>query len=120
MSYEVLVENLRSAAGEYRTVAGSLGTNGVDIAHLTPESFGHIELAAWVKAVGEQCDAATTALHDGAVGLADSLVAAASHYETTDEQVGQIFTQPFNGGLLGPPFGQPPVYGPPAPSGSGQ
>jgi len=122
MSYEVLVENLRSAAGKYRTVAGSVGTDGVDITHVDPESFGHVELAAWVKAVGEQCDNATQALHDGATGLAGSLGTAATHYETTDDAVGQIFTRPLNGGLLGSPFGQPqfgqpPVYGPPAPGG---
>jgi hypothetical protein len=117
MSYEVLVDNLRSAAGQYRTVAGSLGTDGVDITHVDPSSFGHVELAAWVKAVGEQCDNATQALHDGATGLADSLGVAATHYETTDDSVGQIFQQPFGDGLLGSPFGQPPVYGPPAPGG---
>ena len=128
MSYEVLVEDLRTAAGEYRTVAGSLGADGVEITNVSPGSLGHIELAAWLEAVGEQCDKATTALHDGATGLADSLQAAAGHYETTDQAVGSVFRSPFGGGLLGSPFGPPaptsgPVFGPPTPtptSGPGQ
>ena len=102
MSYEVLVDNLRAAAGRYRTVASSLGTDGVEITHVEPTSFGHIELAAWVKAIAEQCDAATKALHDGAGSLAEGLDSAAHHYETTDVSVGQTFQSPFSGGLLDP------------------
>lgn len=98
MSYEVLVDNLRAAAGRYRTVASSLGSEGVEIAHAAPASFGHIELAAWVKAVAEQCDAATEALHDGAVGLAEGLESAARHYETTDAGVGEAFRTPLSWG----------------------
>lgn len=109
MSYEVLVENLRAAAGRYDGVADSLGTDGVEITNVKPDSFGHIELAAWVEAVAEQCDRATRALHDGATGLADGLEAAAHHYETTDTGVAQAFTSPFSTGLLGPTslFDQP-------------
>ena len=102
MSYAVLVQQLRAAASDYRSVAGNLGTESVEINHVEPDSFGHIELAAWVKAVADQCEKATTALHDGATGLAGSLDAAANHYETTDDQVRQVFTQPFNNGLLTP------------------
>ena len=103
MSYEVLVDNLRAAAGDYETVADSLGSDGVEIDHVDPTSFGHVELAAWVKAIGEQCDKATKALHDGATGLGDSLDAAANHYETTDETIGTVFQSPFsNGSLLQP------------------
>jgi hypothetical protein len=82
----------------------------VEITHVEPNSFGHIELAAWVKAVAEQCDNATQALHDGADGLADSLVEAAHHYETTDNSVAQNFQGPFGTGLLLPPapFGATP------------
>jgi excreted virulence factor EspC (type VII ESX diderm) len=107
MSYEVLVDELRAAAGRYRKVADSLGSDGVEIDHVDPASFGHIELAAWVKAVAEQCDNATKALHDGATDLADGLVEAAHHYETTDTSVGQVFQSPFTTGRLGPssPFG---------------
>ena len=110
MSYEVLVDNLRAGAGRYRTIASSLGADGVEITHVDPASFGHIELAAWVKAVAEQCDAATGALHDGAIGLADGLDAAAHHYETTDVGVGQTFQSPFDGGLLNP--SSPFTFGP--------
>jgi hypothetical protein len=113
MSYEVLVDNLRAAAGRYRKVADSLGADGVELDHVDPSSFGHVELAAWVKAVAEQCDHATKALHDGADGLADSLVAAAHHYESTDVSVGQAFQSPFTTGGLTPasPFG--PIGGTP-------
>jgi hypothetical protein len=99
MSYEVLVDDLRAAAGRYRTIASSLGADGVELAHVDPSSMGHIELAAWIKAVAEQCDAATQALHDGAVGVAEGLESAARHYETTDTAVGQAFQTPFE---LGP------------------
>ncbi len=113
MSFEVLVDNLRAAAGRYRKVADSLGSDGVEITHLDPTSFGHVELAAWVKAIAEQCDNATVALHDGAGGLADSLVETARYYETTDTDVAQSFQSPFTPGGFTPgapfaPFGVTP------------
>jgi len=100
VSYEVLADNLRAAAGRYREVAGSLGAEGVEITHVDPASFGHIELAAWVKAVAEQCDHATQALHDGATGIADSLDVSAHDYETTDETIGTVFRSPFTSGTV--------------------
>jgi hypothetical protein len=111
MGFEVLVENLRSASARYRTTASSLGTGGVEITHVEPGSFGHIELAAWVKTIAEQCDLATRALHDGATELADGLDTAAHHYETTDVTVGQVFQSPLSSGLLGPtsPFATGPT-----------
>ena len=109
MTYEVLVENLRSAAGDYTTIASKVG-DPVDVSHVTPGSLGHVELAAWLTAVVDQCEKATTALHDGAAGLAESLRAAARHYETTDEAVGQCFTQPLGAGIFSTPTG--PVFGP--------
>lgn len=96
MSYEVLAGDLRAAAGSYRTVASSTGTDGVAPTHVDPGSLGHIELAAWLTAVAEQCHNATKALHDGAEGLAEGLDAAAHHYETTDQCVAQTFTTPFD------------------------
>ena len=111
MGYEVLVRNLRFAAGDYRTVATSLGTDGVDVTNCEPDSLGHIELAAWLKAVAEQCDKATKALHDGATDLAGSLGAAARHYDTTDQLIGQTFRDPLSGPLYGPPSYGPPSYG---------
>lgn len=107
MTYEVLVGHLRSAANDYADIAGDLG-DPVAVTHVEPESFGHVELAAWMTAVVEQCEHATTALHDGASGLAGSLRAAARHYETTDDAVGQYFTRPLNSGLLGDPL-EPPL-----------
>jgi hypothetical protein len=106
MTYDVLVSELRAAAGRYRTVADSLGTDAVEITHLDPTSFGHIELAAWVKAVADQCDKATTALHDGATGLAESLDASAHYYESTDQDVASRFTPPFST-PSSPPFSTP-------------
>jgi Excreted virulence factor EspC, type VII ESX diderm len=107
MSYEVLVENLRGAAGKYHGAADSLGADGVEISNLNPESFGHVELAAWVEAVAEQCDKATRALHDGATGLADGLEASARFYETTDQGVAGVLQHPLGTGLLTPPYGAP-------------
>ena len=109
MSYEVLVGNLRAAGERYRTVASSLGTEGVELTHVEPDSMGHIELAAWVKAVGEQCDNATRALHDGATGVAGSLDASARYYETTDDHVGTVFQTPFTNGYFTP--GSPFTFG---------
>jgi len=110
MSYEVLVENLRSASGRYHTIAGSLGTDGVEVAHVDPGSFGHVELAAWMEAVVDQCHQATRALHDGATGLADGLDAAAHYYESTDQGVASSFRTPF-GSPTGNPFLLPPQAG---------
>lgn len=106
MTYDVLVSELQAAAGQYRTVADSLGTDAVEITHLDPTSFGHVELAAWVKAVADQCDKATTALHDGATGLADSLDASAHYYESTDQGVANSFTPTF-GSPFSTPFSTP-------------
>ena len=99
MSYEVLASGLRAGAQRYRSIASSLGTDGVEVTDATPSSFGHVELAAWIKAVAEQCDAATQALHDGATGLADALDSSAHYYETTDENVALSFQNPC---FLGP------------------
>jgi hypothetical protein len=95
MGYEVLVGGLRAAAGSYRTVGTELGST-VEITHVEPDSLGHVELAAWLKAVVEQCGNAHTALKDGANGLGDDLDAAAHHYESADEQTGQWFQSPFD------------------------
>ena len=111
MSYEVLVDDLRAAAGSYDKVADSLGTDGVKVDHVEPTSFGHVELTAWVKAVAEQLDKASQALHDGATGLADSLGVAAHHYETTDDQVATYFTNPF--GTPSAPFTPSNPFAPP-------
>lgn len=111
MTYDVLVGELRAAAGHYRDVADSLGTDAVEITHIDPTSFGHIELAAWVKAVADQCDKATAALHDGATGLADSLDASAHYYESTDQNVATSFTPTFDSPFSTPfstPFGTTP------------
>ena len=108
------MDNLRSAAGRYHTIAGSLGTTGVEVTHVDPGSFGHVELAAWTEAVVDQCHEATRALHDGATGLADGLDAAAHYYESTDQAVAGSFRSPFvQGPVQGPyvqqPFGRLPV-----------
>ncbi|WP_300644353.1 WXG100 family type VII secretion target [Nocardioides sp.] len=121
MTYEVLVEELRAASGDYRAVAEELGPGSICLTHRTPESLGHVELAAWLGAVAEQCTEASRALHDGAVDLADDLATAATHYESTDDGVAEMFRRPSP--FLDPlsPFltpGQGPVLGPPSPSGS--
>ncbi len=106
VTYDVLVDDLRSAAGDYRGVAASLGTSGVTITHITPDSLGHVELAAWLEAVAEQCANATRALHDGANDLGTDLDTAATGYETSDHEARDAFTSPFgpSSPFLGPPF----------------
>ncbi len=94
MTYEVLAGSLRDASGRYRTVATSLGSEGPEITHVEPDSLGHVELAAWLTAVVDQCDKAAEALHTDTGRLADSLDASARYYETTDEQVGFEFQRP--------------------------
>ncbi|MEZ5096415.1 MAG: hypothetical protein R2731_10020 [Nocardioides sp.] len=99
----------------------------LDVADLDAEQTGHLELAAWVEAVVDQCDKAGQALRDGALALAATLERTARDFEQTDQGVGDHFTptstgtpapftpwQPFPG--LGPSApATPPVYGPPAP-----
>ncbi len=102
MSYDVLISNLRAAADKYDAVAVSLGADGVDLADVEPDTFGHIELTAWVKAVADQCDQATKALHDGAVDLGTNLRTTAYTYETTDQGVESWFSTPFGGPTIGP------------------
>jgi hypothetical protein len=116
MSYEVLVDELRTAAGEYAGVADRVG-DPVSVTHVEPASLGHVELAAWLTAVVDQCEKATAALAAGAAGLADSLESTATRYETTDEAVAQRFTQPFGPAPFGAPFGGP--FGSPSASSGG-
>ncbi|MGB0102187.1 MAG: type VII secretion target [Nocardioides sp.] len=120
MTYDVLIDHLRSAAGSYRSVAGDVG-DPVELTHVAPDSIGHVELAAWLTAVVDQCEQATAALEDGASGLADSLEVAARHYESTDQAVADGFTpfgtSPFGTGPFGTgPFGTGPGSGSPTPS----
>lgn len=98
MSFEVLVEELRSAAGDYRAVADELGAGAICLTYRDPDNMGHVELAAWLGAVAEQCAEASRALHDGAVGLGEDLRTAAAHYETTDDSVATMFRSPFAAG----------------------
>lgn len=129
MTYEVLVTSLRKAAGRYRDVADKTG-EVVAVTHVEPDSLGHVELAAWLQAVADQCDKAHTALGEGAHALADGLDASAATYEATDEDAGSLFRAPLGSGPLstfptgpeqgpGQGPGQGPVYGPPVPGASG-
>ena len=117
MGYEVLVEELRSAAGDYQEVADGLGTGAMCLTYRGPTHMGHVELAAWLGAVAEQCTEASKALHDGAVDLGEDLRTAATHYETTDEAVAQGFSTPFGSSPgnpfgVGSPFGTSPLFPP--------
>ena len=109
MSYEVLVEELRSAAGRHRDVVSAMG-DPVPLVEPDPQRIGHVELAAWLGAVREQCHQAHEALRSDTSGLADSLDVAAQGYESTDQCVAQSFTptfgQPF-APTSGQPFGAP-------------
>src|SRR5690349_19097229 len=73
MGYEVVVEELRTAAGQYERTVSDLAGYDFEAANVAADTFGHVELAAWYAAVADQCDNAGRALHDGATGLATSL-----------------------------------------------
>jgi hypothetical protein len=94
MSFDVLVEELRAAARTLRNVTDPLADYDFRTTDVSAESFGHVELAEWFLAVGEQCDRAGRALRTGAEVLSDSLEYTASQYESTDEGVGQLFRRP--------------------------
>ncbi len=119
MSYDVLVAELRAAAAAHRSIQTDLGGTPVDVTSTTPEPVGHVELAAWIGAVEEQCQNAHDALGSGQEGLAEQLEAQANDYELTDEGVAGLFRQPLLPGAR-PVFGQPgsgPFLGPPSPTG---
>lgn len=93
MGYEVLIENLRKQAGRLRTMTDPLASYDFDLKNATGESFGHIELAAWVVAVGKQCDEAGKALRSGAETLADSLDYRATQYENAEDDAQDAFSR---------------------------
>ncbi|WP_182525649.1 type VII secretion target [Nocardioides dongkuii] len=94
MTFEVLVEELRSAAGKHRAVAGDLGTEPVEMKDEKSTEVGHVELAGWMNAVGDQCVKAHDALHSGLETLASRLDLAADDYRRTDEQTAAGFRSP--------------------------
>lgn len=94
MSYEVLGSELRAAAGDYRGTAAAVGAP-VHLPSVSTATLGHVELAAWLEAVTDQCEKATQALVEGAERIADDLDAAAHHYESTDDAAGLMFSSPF-------------------------
>jgi hypothetical protein len=103
MSYEVLVENLRAAAQKTRSTTQPLAGYDFHETNVSGESFGHVELADWFKAVAEQCDTAGRSLRSGAEALAGQLDYAATTYEQTDTGVADQFQTPFSTGALGGP-----------------
>jgi uncharacterized protein YukE len=109
MSYEVLVENLREAAGRMRSTTAPLAGYDFHSSNVTGESFGHVELAEWFEAVADQCDKAGAALRSGAEALAGQLEYAATNYEQTDEGVADSFRAPLSSGVFSSgPFGSAP------------
>ncbi len=101
MSYDVLVENLRHAAGQMRSTTQPLSGYDFHSTNVTGESFGHVELAAWFEAVADQCDKAGKALRSGAEALAGQLEYAADTYEKTDDGVADVFQTPLSGNVFG-------------------
>lgn len=87
MSLEVVVENLRAAADTLRRTTEPMAGYELDVADLGAEQVGHVELAAWLEAVVDQCTQAGQALRDGAVTLADTLDRTARDFERTDQCV---------------------------------
>jgi Excreted virulence factor EspC, type VII ESX diderm len=122
MSFEVIIEDLRKAAGDLDSMVAPLAGYSLGAPKADAEAVGHVELAAWLVAVLEQADKAGAALHDGAGALADRLRGAAHYYEDSDGAALQRFRSPFGPGLPGgpTPFGQGPFIGPVVPTpGSG-
>jgi hypothetical protein len=102
MGYEVLAESLRAAARDMRSTTQPLAGYDFHSSNVTAESFGHVELAQWFQAVGDQCDKAGQSLRSGAEELAGQLEYAASTYERTDGEVAGWFQSPFgSSGLFG-------------------
>ena len=99
MSYEVLVESLRAAARKTRSTTQPLAGYDFQESNVSGESFGHVELADWFKAVAEQCDRAGRSLRSGAEALAGQLEYAADTYEQTDTGVAFQFQTPFGAGF---------------------
>lgn len=91
MSFEVEPQDLRAAATRLRTPSQSLIGYDFPEEHVRPESFGHVELAAWFLAVVDQCDKAGDALGTGCESLAQRLVAAADDFTATDQGVAGWF-----------------------------
>lgn len=91
MTIEVEPQDLRNAASDLRTPTQSLVGYDFPEEHVSPTSFGHVELAAWFLAVVDQCDKAGDALGTGAESLAQRLVTAADDFTTTDQGVAGWF-----------------------------
>lgn len=96
MSFEVIIDGLRSAGDKYESCVSEMVGYDFATVGVSGASFGHIELAAWFSAVADQCDNAGQALHDGAAGLAASLRAAANDYEATDNNVSNTWKDPLS------------------------
>lgn len=142
--YDVLADDLRSASGEYHAVGDKIADYKLGAANIDPQHIGHVELAAWIKAVTEKCDEAGSALHDGVDLLATAVMDAAGVYERMDDDVATGFTNlllPYGNGtspflpgtpgsfgtaptplttLLGPLPTTGPTTGPVAPDGGAQ
>lgn len=91
MTIEVEPQHLRAAARDLRTPTQSLVGYDFPEENVTPESFGHVELAAWFLAVVDQCDKAGDALGTGCESLAARLELAAADFTTTDQDVAGWF-----------------------------
>lgn len=97
MTFEVVIENLRAAARTLRTTTDPMAGYELDVTDIGAADMGHIELAAWLGAVEEQCDRGGQALRDGAVELATTLELAADDFERTDQGVAGLFGPPSPG-----------------------
>ncbi len=117
MSFEVIIEDLRTAADDLESMVAPLAGYSLGAPKADAEDVGHVELAAWLVAVLEQADKAGEALHDGADALADRLRGAALYYEDSDDAARQRFLSPFGPGIPGgpTPWGQGPFVGPTVP-----
>ncbi len=109
MTYEVLAQDLTAAAGEFRSMTSPLSGYELTLTNMEPESLGHIELAAWLVAVDEQCDNAGRALRAGAEDLGNALDSSASYYTQADETASSEFDflQPPGVGPFASPLGGP-------------
>ncbi|MFC6285506.1 hypothetical protein ACFP3Q_06195 [Nocardioides sp. GCM10027113] len=90
-SIEVEPGALRAAAARLRSATSPLVDYDFPEEHVTPTSFGHVELAAWFLAVVDQCDKAGQALGAGGESLAGRLAAAADDFTATDQGVASGF-----------------------------
>jgi hypothetical protein len=94
MTYEINPPMVRKMAAEYDAAVAPIAGYDFPATRVAADTFGHVELAAWFAAVGDQLDEAGRALHTGVTTMATNLRYAAKDAETTDADAAATYTPP--------------------------